>query len=55
MSPLQRQGSAAPGLTLVWLSAVAYLTQPYVTTNHFGKIPDQSGWDPTPCQADQAR
>lgn len=32
-----------------------YLTEPYVTTNHFRKIPDLSGWDPTPCQADQAR
>ena len=32
-----------------------YLTQPYATTNHFRKIADQSGWDPTPCQADQAR
>jgi len=32
-----------------------YLTQPYVTTNHFRKIPDKQGWDPTPCRADQAR
>jgi len=32
-----------------------YLTQPYVVTNHFKKIPDRSGWDPTPCRADQAR
>lgn len=32
-----------------------YLTQPYVTTNHFRKIPDMQGWDPTPCRADQAR
>ncbi len=32
-----------------------YLTGPYVTTNHFKKIPDRSGWDPTPCRADQAR
>jgi hypothetical protein len=32
-----------------------YLTQPYVTTNHFQKIPDRSGWDPTPCRADQPR
>jgi hypothetical protein len=32
-----------------------YLTQPYVTTNHFKKIPDRSGWDPTPCRADQPR
>ena len=32
-----------------------YLTGPYVTTNHFKKIPDRQGWDPTPCRADQAR
>lgn len=32
-----------------------HLTQPYVTTNHFRKIPDMQGWDPTPCRADQAR
>jgi len=32
-----------------------YLTQPYVTTNHFKKIPERSGWDPTPCRADQPR
>jgi hypothetical protein len=32
-----------------------YLTQPYATTNHFRKIPDRSGWDPTPCRADQPR
>jgi hypothetical protein len=32
-----------------------YLTGPYVTTNHFKKIPDRQGWDPTPCKADQAR
>lgn len=32
-----------------------YLTQPYATTNHFKRIPDASGWDPTPCRADQPR
>ena len=32
-----------------------YLTQPFVTTTHFKKIPDASGWDPTPCRADQPR
>jgi hypothetical protein len=32
-----------------------YLTGPYVTTNHFKKLPDRSGWDPTPCRVDQAR
>lgn len=32
-----------------------YLTQPYITSTAFKKIPDRSGWDPTPCRADQAR
>jgi len=32
-----------------------YLTQPYITSSAFKKIPDRSGWDPTPCRADQAR
>ncbi len=32
-----------------------YLTQPYATSGAFKKIPDRSGWDPTPCRADQAR
>jgi hypothetical protein len=32
-----------------------YLTQPYLTSTAFKKIPDRSGWDPTPCRADQAR
>jgi hypothetical protein len=32
-----------------------YLTQPFVTTTHFKKIPDASGWDPTPCRVDQPR
>jgi hypothetical protein len=32
-----------------------YLNQPYVTTTHFKKIPERSGWDPTPCRSDQPR
>ena len=32
-----------------------YLTQPYATTYSFKKIPDRSGWDPTPCRADEVR
>jgi hypothetical protein len=32
-----------------------YLTQPYATTMPFKKIPDRSGWDPTPCRADEPR
>ncbi|MEK7214746.1 MAG: hypothetical protein AAB289_04035 [Chloroflexota bacterium] len=32
-----------------------FLTQPYATTNSFKKIPDRSGWDPTPCRVDEPR
>ena len=32
-----------------------YLVEPYVTNAHFKKIPDGSGWDPTPCRVDQPR
>lgn len=32
-----------------------YLAQPYVTSVAFKKLPDASGWDPTPCRADQPR
>jgi hypothetical protein len=32
-----------------------YLTQPYATTYAFKKIPDRSGWDPTPCRVDEPR
>ncbi|MBI4888390.1 MAG: hypothetical protein HY824_14945 [Acidobacteria bacterium] len=32
-----------------------YLTQPYLTSSAFRKIPDRSGWDPTPCRANEAR
>lgn len=32
-----------------------YLTQPYVTTYPFKKIPDRQGWDPTPCRVDEPR
>lgn len=32
-----------------------YLIRPYVTTNHFRKIPHLQGWDPTPCRAGEAR
>jgi hypothetical protein len=32
-----------------------YLTGPYVTTVQFLKVPDASGWDPTPCRADEPR
>jgi len=32
-----------------------YLTQPYLTSVAFKKLRDASGWDPTPCRADQPR
>jgi hypothetical protein len=32
-----------------------YLTQPYVTSNAFKKIPDRQGWDPTPCRVNEVR
>ena len=32
-----------------------YLLEPSITHAHFKKIPDGSGWDPTPCRADEAR
>ena len=32
-----------------------YLTQPYATTYPFKKIAEGSGWDPTPCRANEAR
>jgi len=32
-----------------------YLIEPFITHSHFKKIPENSGWDPTPCRADQPR
>ena len=32
-----------------------YLMEPSITHAHFRKIPDGSGWDPTPCRADEPR
>lgn len=32
-----------------------YLTQPYLTSNAFKKIPDRQGWDPTPCRINEVR
>jgi hypothetical protein len=28
-----------------------YLTQPFITSTHFKKLPDAAGWNPTPCDA----
>jgi hypothetical protein len=44
-----------------WLTVTAvvddpqYLIEPLFTHAHFKKIPDNSGWDPTPCRADEPR
>jgi hypothetical protein len=32
-----------------------YLIEPLISHAHFKKIPDNSGWDPTPCNADEPR
>lgn len=32
-----------------------YLARPHVTSNQFRKIPDGTGWDPTPCRVDHPR
>ena len=29
----------------------AYFTRPYLTTSDFKKLPDNTGWRPTPCSA----
>ena len=29
----------------------AYFNRPYITTTDFKKLPDGSGWNPTPCSA----
>jgi hypothetical protein len=28
-----------------------YLSQPFITSSHFKKLPDASGWNPSPCTA----
>jgi hypothetical protein len=28
-----------------------YFTRPYLTSSDFKKLPDASGWNPTPCSA----
>jgi hypothetical protein len=32
-----------------------YLIEPLIMHTHFKKLPDASGWDPTPCRADEPR
>jgi hypothetical protein len=45
----------------VWLIVTSivtdpqYLIQPFITSTHFKKLPDASGWDPTPCRANEPR
>jgi hypothetical protein len=43
-----QQGDTYLALTAMVEDAV-YLTQPFVRTYTFKKLPDASGWDPTPC------
>jgi hypothetical protein len=44
-----------------WLSVTTvvtdpqYLIEPLIIHAHFKKLPDASGWDPTPCRADEPR
>ncbi len=28
-----------------------YLVEPFITSTHFEKLPDERGWNPTPCSA----
>ena len=45
----------------IWLAVTTvvtdpqYLVEPLITHAHFKKIPDSSGWDPTPCSVDEPR
>ena len=32
-----------------------YLYQPFITSSHFKKLDNNSGWDPTPCRSDEPR
>jgi hypothetical protein len=32
-----------------------YLIEPLIMHAHFKKLPDASGWDPTPCKANEPR
>jgi hypothetical protein len=32
-----------------------YLNQPFITSTHFKRFPNASGWDPTPCRANEPR
>ena len=44
-----------------WLSVTTvvtdpqYLVEPLIMHAHFKKLPDATGWDPTPCRADEPR
>jgi hypothetical protein len=50
-----------PYVSNTWLTVTTvvtdpqYLVEPLFTHVHFKKIPDASGWNPTPCRADQPR
>jgi hypothetical protein len=34
---------------------VQYLNEPLIMHSHFKKLSDASGWDPTPCRANEPR
>jgi hypothetical protein len=52
-------GYSIGGATWLFVTSVVtdpqYLMEQYITHSHFKKLPDNSGWDPTPCRADEPR
>lgn len=52
---------ADPYTNNTWLTVTAvvtdpqYLIEPLFMHSHFKKLPDNSGWDPTPCRANEPR
>jgi hypothetical protein len=43
----------------IWLAVTTIVTdpqdlnQPFITSTHFKKLPNASGWDPTPCRVNE--
>jgi hypothetical protein len=46
---------ATPLVVTTVVTDPRYLIEPLIMHAHFKKIPDASGWDPTPCRADEPR
>jgi hypothetical protein len=52
---------ADPYTKNTWLAVTSvvtdpqYLVEPLIMHAHFKKLPDNTGWDPTPCRADEPR